>query len=474
MRATTKLVFGVISLALLVCQKPLLAQSKFGTDSVACWENTQVYYQLYKSKQYASAFESWKYVYDNCPAAYKNTFIFAPAIIEAKIEQSKDESEKQKLVSLLLESYDKRIQLFPEKIGFVYGQKGVSLMKYDKTNYKGAYETFMSAYNADGYDLPAAIFNGLFISAAQLFNTKVFSINDVFDTYNLVSEAIEKNNNNLNRELQALVQKAENGETLSEKEQKDTAKLSRELSRYDVVDANVEKTLVPIATCEKLQNIYNEESFEKNRTSPDWLRRASKMLQKERANEDGELTDCTDLPIFFKVAEANYQLEPSPTSARAVGKLAWGRKDYSKAVDYFNQAASMEIDPKKKADDFLKVAISYQRLGNFSSAKNSLMKASNLKKNWGEPYLLLASMYGSSEGIWGNNVVEKKAVYWAAIDKLNYAKSIDPEVANRANRLIASYQKQLPGKDVAFQLNVREGERINIGSWINESVVAKF
>ena len=106
--------------------------------------------------------------------------------------------------------------------------------------------------------------------------------------------------------------------------------------------------------------------------------------------------------------------------------------------------------------------------------KTFALKAASLKKKWGDPYVILATLYGGAEGAWGSNVVEKKAVYWAAIDKLNYAKSIDAEVSNKANKLIAAYEKQIPDKSVSFQLSIKDGDRICIGSWINECVTAKF
>ena len=67
-----------------------------------------------------------------------------------------------------------------------------------------------------------------------------------------------------------------------------------------------------------------------------------------------------------------------------------------------------------------------------------------------------------------------KASYWAAIDKANYAASIDPEAKAMAAKLIASYKQRIPDKAIAFQLGSKEGDRINIGSWINESVIVEF
>ena len=62
----------------------------------------------------------------------------------------------------------------------------------------------------------------------------------------------------------------------------------------------------------------------------------------------------------------------------------------------------------------------------------------------------------------------------AAIDKLNYAKSIDPEVASKANKYIAAYKGSVPQKSTAFALGYKEGDRYTIGCWINESVVMNF
>src|SRR5690606_10310599 len=114
--------------------------------------------------------------------------------------------------------------------------------------------------------------------------------------------------------------------------------------------------------------IYNEESFAANKTDATWLRRAAKMLSRERENDEGETVDCTDDPIFFKIAEALYQLEPSPTSARAVGTIALKNKDYSKGIEYLKEAANAEVDPRKQSADYLRIATSYQKMGSLANA----------------------------------------------------------------------------------------------------------
>jgi len=109
-----------------------------------------------------------------------------------------------------------------------------------------------------------------------------------------------------------------------------------------------------------------------------------------------------------------------------------------------------------------------------SDAKTYALKAASANKTWGDPYIVLATIYADAAGTCGENSIEKNAVYWAAIDKLNYAKSIDVEVTNKANKLIAAYKGSVPQKSTAFALGYKEGDKHRIGCWINETVVLIF
>ncbi len=449
------------------------AQSKWGEDSIKCRENLYLYYEYAKNKNYDDAYDGWNYVYQNCPASSKNNFIYGPYIVQDKIKKATDQTEKQKYIDLLMEVYNNRLKYFPGKEDYVKGKKALDMMKYMPDSNKAAYSLFKEAFEIGGPEQSAAFYNGFFISAARLFNDDIFDIADVFEAYNVVIEGIEVNNNALNREIKQYQEKQETS-PLDDKEAKKLKKAERELERYEDVETNIEKILGPIATCEKLQLIYNDETFEAHKTDETWLRRATKMLSKERKNEEGENEDCTSNPIFFKIAEALYQIKPSAPSARGMGILAWKNNDYGKAIDYFKEAAEQEVDPKKQAKDYLKLAISYQKQGRLAEAKGAAVKAASLKKAWGDPYVIIATLYAQADGLCGNNVFEKKAVYWAAIDKLQYARSIDESVAAKANRLIQAYKKQLPDKGASFQLGHTQGEKHTIGCWINETITADF
>tara|TARA_R110002096_G_scaffold126532_3_gene273590 strand:- start:15494 stop:16921 length:1428 start_codon:yes stop_codon:yes gene_type:complete len=455
------------------------AQSKYGTDSATCRDNLYLYDDEVKAKRIDVAYIPWKKVYEICPQSSKNNFVYGPMIVKAQIKKAKkaqNDSLESAMVDLLLEVYDKRLEYFPGKEDYVLGLKAVDMMKYKRGTNQEIYDLFTKALEIGGQEQSAAFYNGLFAVSARLFNEKVFSIEDVFNAYAVVVEGIEVNNNSLNKTIAELSAKSEDttSSDLTAKEQRLLGKSKRELVRYEKVESNAQKIIGKIATCDRLQTIYNDESFEANKTDIVWLKRASKMLLKEREDENGEESDCSDNPTFFKIAEALYKLEPSISAARAMGKLAYTKAEYSKSLKYFEEAATQEIDPKKAAKDYYFMANINIKIGQLSSAKSNCLKAAAKRRDWGNPYVLLAQIYAAAEGKCGANVFEKKAVYWLAIDKLNYAKSIDPTVAKKANSLIASYKKQVPDKSICFNLGIIEGQKHSIGCWINETITVAF
>ncbi|CAI8349870.1 MAG: Uncharacterised protein [Flavobacteriales bacterium UBA4585] len=240
------------------------------------------------------------------------------------------------------------------------------------------------------------------------------------------------------------------------------------------VQRNIERILSPLLTCNKLTLIYNEEAFEQNKDNVEWLKRAGNLLQKERVGDDGELTSCTDNPVFISIAETLYEIEPSAQAALKMAKLDVNKGDWAMAKKYYTEAIEQEEDLRRKANTYMGLAYVNQKMGALSSAKSNCLKAGQLRKNWGNPYLYLATIYADAAGSCGSNAVEKNAVYWAAINKLSYARSIDPSIADKAAKLISAYSQQIPDKGISFQLGYKEGDKINIGCWINETVSVKF
>ena len=62
----------------------------------------------------------------------------------------------------------------------------------------------------------------------------------------------------------------------------------------------------------------------------------------------------------------------------------------------------------------------------------------------------------------------------AAIDKYRYAKSIDAEVADDANKRIGNYNSSLPLREEGFQRSVNPGDKVQVGCGIGETVTVRF
>ena len=284
------------------------------------------------------------------------------------------------------------------------------------------------------------------------------------------------------QELVSVLEKADELKTKYElDEQGLTSVDKRKMSNNEIrlrnitkVQRNIEKILSPLLTCNKLTLIYNEEAFEQNKDNVEWLKRAGNLLQKERLGDDGELTSCTDNPVFISIAETLYEIEPSAQAALNMAKLGVNKSDWAMAKKYYTEAIEQEEDLRRKANTYMGLAYVNQKMGALSSAKSNCLKAGQLRKNWGNPYLYLATIYADAAGSCGSNAVEKNAVYWAAINKLSYARSIDPSIADKAAKLISAYSQQIPEKGISFQLGYKEGDKITIGCWINEAVSVKF
>ena len=58
-------------------------------------------------------------------------------------------------------------------------------------------------------------------------------------------------------------------------------------------------------------------------------------------------------------------------------------------------------------------------------------KAISFNGSYGKAYILIAQMYASSPN-WSDEAALNKCTYFAAIDKLQRAKSVDPSVAEEA------------------------------------------
>ena len=535
-------------------------ESKWGNsiaDSVSCFENYNIMGSYYQGKNYVDAYDSWKALYETCPAANLRIYTYGDNILEAMIKSASDEASKNVYIQELLGMFDSFATHFPEEKANALSSKAYHFYNYykkDADSVSKAVMMFEEAKSLLGDTMSVAHIDRYFQANVKEFN-KNKDVERLFEVYNSALVALEFNFNTFNvenynlglkadsvvgwiayadsvtpyaqaakaeftaamavydstdaynnsskkrmkkaaklpplvkpvmddatAELVAVLDKAEELKTKYQLDEEgytsvDKRKISNNeirLRNIEAVQRNIEKILSPLLTCDKLGRIYNEESFAANKDDIEWLKRAGNMLQKERMDDNGDMTSCTDLPVFILIAETLYDIEPSAGAARNMAKLGVNKGDWAMAKKYYVEAIEQEEDLRRKANDYMGLAYVNNKMGLSGSAKSNCLAAGQLRKDWGNPYLYLATLYAEAAGDCGSNAVEKNAVYWAAINKLSYARSIDPEIADKATKLISAYSKAVPDKGVAFQLGYKEGDQVRIGCWVNETVTVKF
>jgi tetratricopeptide (TPR) repeat protein len=154
--------------------------------------------------------------------------------------------------------------------------------------------------------------------------------------------------------------------------------------------------------------------------------------------------------------------------------MCYGKKQYAKAVEYIQDAVKGLTEKKDLYRAYLTLGMSYNGQNSYSAARAALLKAAEIDRTKGEPYIALAQVYASSyrsidDGMGG------RSAYWAAVDECRHAKSVEPteQIANVADRLIGTYAAYFPKKNDAFMLNLIDGQSYVVPGWIGKSTVIR-
>tara|TARA_B100000575_G_scaffold293371_1_gene304558 strand:+ start:1091 stop:2536 length:1446 start_codon:yes stop_codon:yes gene_type:complete len=439
---------------------------KYGNDTVKCEENLSIYTEFYKQKSFDSALESWLYLIRNAPKRTKNIYTHGATMFKHFIKNEKDSLKREYLISDLIMIYDLRNLSYPGQEGLVLGYKGSDIYKFrksDVTSVQEAFETLKESFVIDAENSTARALNYYFASAAKLTSLKIMTKEDLIDLFSEVSSVIDYKEADLKQQNFSLT----DNRTPTNKEKKQIKRNSSELKTLGDVRANMEKTLAPHVTCEKLDALY-EPSFDKNKNDFEWLQRAAQLLRKN---------DCVDTDIYFMIAAQQYELNPTPKSAFNMGVRSLRKENFNKALEYFIQAVDGENDSIKKSDYLFYLAKTYYSMGQNIKSKKTALEAVSFRAGWGAPFILIGDLYAQSSRKCGENTGDlqydeftKRVGYWAAIEKYKYAKRIDGSSVDEANKKIKIYTEQMPDKTSTFQVIGLDSKTHTIDCWYKETV----
>lgn len=414
------------------------AQGKYGADSVKCVTNLSLYRDYYKQKAYEDAYKFWNIVYKICPASSERMYVDGANLVEYRLKKATDDAVKQAYIDTLKMVYDKRIENFGKE-GYVLGRKGTDMLRYDRDNLEGTYNTLLKSFELQGDDAEAGAVVSLMTAAVMMEKGEKIEADKIVELFTGLS--------------------ASNSASISKYKGKKTEEY------YVKAQAKIEELAAPYLSCDVLVKMAND-NYENNKTDAAWMERTADLLDKK---------GCIDEPIFFTIAKQLHQNNPSSVSAEKMGVMSLKNKEYSAAVDYFKQAIEMSEDEDKLPDYYIELAQAYSSKGAYSDARKNARKSAELRPDNGLPYIMIGDMIAGSASVCDfGDACKNKAIYWLASDYYARAKSVDPSISDKANSKIASYKKYYPTKEECFFQGTKEGDTVEIGCWIGESTKARF
>lgn len=426
---------------------PANAPFGHGEDSVKCLQNLSLTQTSVNAGDYKGALPSWKAVYENCPAASKNTFIYGPRIYKALHEKETDAAKRKEMVDKVMEIYDNRMKYFTDDArGTILTYKAYDYMEMmgDKTDPDIMYswlgeaikEMKSNMVQLDAYSYYMAYSLTEYVKDNSRKN---MYLQDYFTITGYVDEAIERANAN---------NETESAEYLA-------------LVKEGIVKGFVSSGA---GDCKTL-NEYYADKVEPNKTDKNFLIEVVSALGS---------VGCSSSDIYFTASEHLYRLEPTASAAIGLAGKCLRDKDYDTAIKYYSEATKLESDKKKASDYMMQLAGIFSNQRNYSRARQAAYDALDLNPNNGSAYILIGQLYASSAQSIFPEPEKRGLVFCAAVDKMNKAKSVDPSVAAEATRYINQYSGYYMDVETAFMMGIKSGESVYIPGWIGESTTVRL
>jgi hypothetical protein len=426
-----------------------------------CSEDLQLFAQYSKSKEFNEAYKYLQPLRSNCPKINKAIYLYGEYVLLNKIDNAATPEEKVAFVNDLNVLYTEHDLNYPDNNKGNTLKKGMNLFDNNVGSKDEVYNLLDTAFKTDNANFTSAkalyTYFELFVNQYEN-GTKGIELQQVFDKYDEITEKLELEEKGLSDDLDILLNKIENNEELSDKENRIKEKNEYNLEQFSTVKGSMDSKIVMLSTCDKLIPFY-QKSFEEKKTDVLWLKRAAERL---------EIKECDSDPLFTKISEQLHRLNPTAESAYLLGVAAQRAGNTSKALEYFNQSAELFTDGTKKAKVYYKIATMFGK-SNKSQARSYAKKALSAKPSFGQSYMLIAQLYASSANECGSSPFDKRAVYWLCAQYANKAAAVDPALKATANRQAASYNASAPSKTDIFNEN-KGGQRVSFNCWIGESI----
>ncbi len=432
-------------------QKGVEDGSRFGhgEDSIRCLQNISIYTEYVKTDNFKDAYKPWKAVFTEAPFAQVGTYTNGAKILRGLIQSTKDPAQQKAYLDELMAVHDQRIKYLDQlnKLVKTKSTEGsiIGMKVHDYIVFSGKNLDLNQAYEwaKKGIEM-------------EKDKSDYFMFLDMMD---MSSRKLKTDENHKEQFIQDFLTVSGYADAAYKAEKKQKMKELLKTTK-DNVDAYFINS--GAASCENLQAIYGPKVAQ-NKTNLDYLKQVISVMQ---------LLKCTEEEAYFEASEAAHAIEPTAATAAGCGYMYYKKGDMDKSMGYFDEAVELEQDPAKKAEYCYNAAVILFSKKQLSRAKQYCNKAISFNNNYGDAYILIAQMYASSPN-WSDESALNKCTFFAVIDKLQRAKSVDPSVADKANELIRTYSAYTPKDEDLFFLGLSKGHTVTIGGWIGETTTIR-
>ncbi|HLW15102.1 MAG TPA: hypothetical protein VKX30_06360 [Flavobacteriaceae bacterium] len=425
-------------------------------ENMQCAELTSLFVEPAKAKNYDAALKHYDALVEACPDYSLAIYQYAERMFKHYIDNGDLDKIKD-----LEKVYADRMTHFPDRTDRAEQLESIARIQFDNKigTTESLFEAFDEVYkmDPDRFNSPKSIYI-YFSLAVDLFNDGNKELPEVFELYDEVINKIDSQRNEMAETLTALMAKEEAGEDLDSKEARNKKAYETNLNAYGAVTQSINTKLGILADCENLIPLFEKE-YEANKDNVEWLKLASNRLDAKECETD----------LFFKLAERLHEIEPSAQSAYYLARMLEQENKVNQAMEYYNQAADLEVNKVRKARTYFKIAEIHRKRNSKSQARTFYNRNLELNPSNGIAYLRIAALYADSANDCGTTAFEKRAVYWKAAELADRAAAVDVSIASTARATAESYRQRAPSR-TDIHNDGMGGKVIQLNCWIGGSI----
>ena len=465
-----KLLPGLIMLALSINVSAQCGNWEGSAQKGEAEDAHTIYRQALKTKDYKMAFENWEKAYAVAPAADgKRDFHYTDGIklYLNRWKNETDAAKKKEYVDMILKlqgeavnclnsggitlKCDGQKDCYTKRIGYLQGRLAYDMYYTLNTPYSKTIEQLSGSVKNSGDDLEYIVFAPYANIAVYNFEKELMTKEEARAIYERLNAVADLN--------------IAKGDRLSESYQQAKQSMNSTFSKIerDIFDCEFFKA--------KLRPEYDADP-----DNVEVIKQTLAILKGQGCEPGDAFFDELDTKWkkYAAVENAKIQADFEQNNPNVMAKKLYDQGDFKGAAVKYQEAADGEADPSKKAGYLFSLAsIEFRKLKQYSTARATAREAAKLRPGWGRPFMLIGDMYGSTARSCGDSWNQRLAIL-AAMDKYNYAKSIDSEQAQDANSRLSKYRASMPDKNDGFMRGVKVGQAASVGCWIGETVKVRF